>query len=463
MSTPFIWIVLPIIAGISLLFLQKWKTGVAIVGTLLASGLAFVAWKIPMEGTLVFGSWSTTLEDSLSFAGLRFFLTGTDRSLLITLYGTTAFILGGAIAARSQRRFVPFGLIIIGFIIAALTIEPIVYGVFFFQLIILLCVLILSPPGYKVSKGVLRYLVFQVIGLAFILFSGWLLSDSAAILNDLNAMMRASLITGLGFVFLFGIFPLYAWVTKTAEDSHPYAAMFVFSMTFGAYTLYFLSFLEAFSWMLGVIDFFALIRFMGVLMVATGGAWAAFQRNLGRLFGYAVVIEVGHSLLSLGIQSGNLHYAMLVPRLISLAVWALGLAVLRGHVQDLGYKSVQGMARQYPVASIAVLFAHFSLAGLPLLAGFPVLLSLWRQLALISTSQAVWSFLGCIGLMAGGFRSLAVLVMGPEQLNWEGTEDFLQRFYLLIGMVSILLMGIFPHWIFPLFSDLASTYTFFSP
>ena len=291
MSTPFIWIVLPIIAGISLLFLQKWKTGVAIVGTLLALGLAFVAWRIPMDGTIVFGSWSTTLEEGMSFAGLRFFLTGTDRSLLITLYGTVAFILGGAIGARSQRRFVPFGLIIIGFIIAALTIEPIVYGVFFFQLIILLCVLILSPPGYKVSKGVLRYLVFQVIGLAFILFSGWLLSDSAAILNDLNAMIRASLITGLGFVFLFGIFPLYAWVTKTAEDSHPYAAMFVFSMTFGAYTLYFLSFLETYSWLLGVIDVFAIIRFVGVLMVATGGAWAAFQRNLGRLFGYAVVID----------------------------------------------------------------------------------------------------------------------------------------------------------------------------
>jgi formate hydrogenlyase subunit 3/multisubunit Na+/H+ antiporter MnhD subunit len=462
-STPFIWIFFPVIAGFILVLLQKWKIGVAILGTVLSMGLAIMAWGLPVDGTINFGSWSITLDTTMSFAGLQFYLTNTDHSLLITLYGTTTFIFGGTIAARAQRRLVPVGLIITALIIAALTIRPIFYGVFFFQVIILLCVILLSPPGYKISKGVLRFLVFQNIGLTLILLSGWLLSDSTIILNDLPATMRAILITGLGFVFLFGIFPLYAWVSMTAENSHPYTAMFVFSMTFGAYTLYFLSFLQTYSWFLGVVDVFTLIRFVGVLMVGTGGAWAAFQRDLGRLFGYAVVIEVGYSLLSIGIQNGDLHYAMLVPRLMSLAVWALGLSVLKNHVKDLRFQSVQGMLRQFPVASIAVLFAHFSLAGLPLLAGFPVLISLWQQLVLISTPLAIWSFLGSVGLMVGGFRSLAVLVMGPEQLELVEKEDYLQRFYLFIGIVCIFLFGIFPHLILPLFSDLTSTYTFFSP
>jgi formate hydrogenlyase subunit 3/multisubunit Na+/H+ antiporter MnhD subunit len=443
--------------------MQKWKIGVAIIGTLLSLGLVIMAWGLPLDGTINFSTWSITLETTMSFAGLQFFLTNTDHSLLITLYGTTAFIFGGTIAAGAHRRLVPLGLIIISLIIAALTTRPILYGVFFFQVIVLLCVILLSPPGHKISKGVLRFLVFQIIGLALILFSGLLLSDSSMILNDIPATMRATLIPGLGFVFLFGIFPLYTWVIMTAEDSHPYTAMFVFSMIFGAYTLYFLSFLQTYSWLLGMVDVFALIRFVGVLMVGTGGVWAAFQRDLGRLFGYAVVIEVGYSLLSTGIQNGDLHYAMLVPRLMSLAVWALGLSVLKNHVKDLRFRSIQGLARQVPVASIAVLVAHFSLAGLPILAGFPVLLSLWRHLVLISAPQAIWSFLGSVGLMAGGFRSLAVLVMGPEQLTLVEKEDYFLRLYLFIGILCIFLFGTFPHLIFPLFSDLASTYTFFNP
>jgi formate hydrogenlyase subunit 3/multisubunit Na+/H+ antiporter MnhD subunit len=124
---------------------------------------------------------------------------------------------------------------------------------------------------------------------------------------------------------------------------------------------------------------------------------------------------------------------------------------------------VQGIARQFPVASSAVLLAHFSLAGLPLLAGFPVLSSLWVQLAAISVPNVVWCFLGSVGLMVGGFRSLAVMVMGPEVLPVGEREGLIQWIFLMIGIFGLFLFGFFPQWIYPLFSDLVGSLGFFSP
>ena len=276
-------------------------------------------------------------------------------------------------------------------------------------------------------------------------------------------MIRAALVLGIGFAFLLAIFPLYTWVIMVAEDSHPYAATFVFSILFGGYTLYFLSFLAHYPWLFMAIKLLELVRIAGVLMVATGGAWVAFQRNLGRILGYALVIEVGHALLAISFQDWQLYYAMVVPRLLSMAVWGLGLSVIKSHAGNLEFKTVQGMARKFPVAGAATLLSHFSLAGLPLLAGFPLVLALWTRLVTFSVPLAAWCFLGSIGLIAAGFRSLAVLVMGPEKLPWDGTETFSQRFYLLVGILALFVIGLIPQWVYPWFVGLSGAYGFLNP
>ena len=144
--------------------------------------------------------------------------------------------------------------------------------------------------------------MFQVIGSFFILLAAWLLTSGPDILEKPEEAYRIILVLGIGFIFLFSIFPLYSWVLMVSQDSHPYAGVFVFSMIFGGYTLFLISILNTYSWLFENTDIHATIRFIGVIMVATGGGWAAFQRDLGRLLGYAVVIEVGYALLSIGVH-----------------------------------------------------------------------------------------------------------------------------------------------------------------
>lgn len=464
MSAPLLWIGLPILAGLILAALNRWwRFGMA-AGISLALGLALAAWLLPYDDLIVLGPWSIPFADRIVTGSIQIILAEKERSFLMMLYGLTAFLLAGAAAARSHRRLVPFGLVLVGLMVAAITIEPHYLGVLVFPLAVFFSVLILAPPGGQISKGLSRFLIFQLIGVVMILLAGWLLAADVKLLADSLAMTRAILILGIGFAFLLAIFPLYTWVIMVAEDSHPYAAIFVFSMLFGGYSLYFLSFLAHYSWLLMAIKLLELVRIAGVLMVATGGAWAAFQRNLGRILGYALVIEVGHALLAIGFQDWRLYYAMLVPRLLSMAVWGLGLSIIKGYAGgNLAFKTVQGMARKFPIASAAIIISHFSLAGLPLLAGFPLVLALWTRLVTYSAILAAWCFLGSIGLIAAGFRSLAVLVMGPETLPYDGTETLAQRFYLLVGILALFVVGLIPQWIYPWFVNLSGAYGFLNP
>ena len=62
---------------------------------------------VSIDEVVTAGTQSITLNGSLSFAGLQIVISNADRPLLVLLYGMTTFILGGALAARVQRRFIP--------------------------------------------------------------------------------------------------------------------------------------------------------------------------------------------------------------------------------------------------------------------------------------------------------------------------------------------------------------------
>jgi len=455
MSAPLLWVVFPVVMGIILLIIQRWRIWVASLGIAVLV-LLILAWQLPIGEVLVVGPYSVIIGEQMPFAGRQFILAATDRPLLLLLPVATLFILSGSLAAQVHTSFIPSSLIILGFFTAALMIEPVMYAVVFIEIAILFCVLVLSPPGTPPNKGAVRYLVYQTMAVPFLLLAGWLLSNISAGTLDSFTLTRATVMIGVGFAFLFSIFPLYTWIPMLLEDAHPYTAIYVILMSFGVVTLFSLSFIEEVQWLWDSLDLFAGLRYIGVIMVATGGAWAAFQRHLGRILGYAIVIEIGYTLLTIGFQNGDLHYALAFPSVIALAVWGLAVTIVKWHSTDLRFGAIQGFGRQFPVTGAAILIANFSLAGVPLLASFPILLALWGEIAQTSSALAIWSFLGSFGLLVGGLRTFAVLMMGPEELSWEEKERLFPSFFLAVGMAALLLIGLFPHWFFPLFLNLTN-------
>jgi NADH:ubiquinone oxidoreductase subunit 2 (subunit N) len=377
------------------------------------------------------------------------------------LYLTASFWFGAAYVAQAGRLFVPLGLAMVVLLTAAVAVEPFLYAALLIEMAVLVSIPFLISVGKPVGTGVLRYLTFQTLGMPFILFTGWMLTGSETGAADFGLVPQASILIALGFAFLLAVFPFYSWIPMLAKESHPYAAAFVFLLLPGTISLLGLGFLDQFSWLRNSENTYSLLQSIGILMVVTAGVWAAFQVNLERMLAYALILEIGMSFIAIGLSQGEqagaylgIFFAALLPRGLSLGVWALALSVIRPRLPNLSFREVQGLARVAPVACGSLILAHFSLAGLPLLSGFPVRLALLEGLSKVSLLSGLWVLLGSLGMLVGGLRSLAVLVMGKEDGGWQVTETWTQRLFLLAGALSLLILGLVPQWFLPLFARL---------
>lgn len=470
MSAPLLWILIPAVLAGLMLVLNRWKRLVVIAGTVVALILAGLAWFLPIKEQFILGPLTINYSDTWMIIGRRFVLGPADRSEVVVLYLAAAFWFGAAYVAGASSLFVPLGLAMVALLTAALAVEQFLFAALLIEMAVLVSVPLLTPPNSQAGRGVLRYLTLLSLGVPFILFGGWMMSGVEVDLGEQAFVLRASFLIGLGFALQLAVFPFHSWIPMLGKESHPYAAAFVFTVVPGAITLIALGFFEGLPWFGETPDVYVLLRVIGVMMVVFAGVWAAFQSNLGRMLGYAAILEIGFSLMLIGLMEGDFgsenlgfFYAMMFPRGLGLGLGALALAVLRKRTSGLDFIEVQGAGRILPFTAGAMVLAQFSLAGLPLLASFPIRLAMWNELVQVAPMITLWALLGSAGLLVGGVRTLAVLVIGDEERGWQFTETWEEAIFLSLGALLLLLMGLFPQWILPLLTNMPFNYADITP
>ena len=460
MSAPLLWIFLPLALAVLLLLLNNQKV-ILLAACLLTLFLTVAAWLLPIESALTVGQWTFKLASSFQILGRSLTLTSADRSFLVLIYGSTFFWFIPAASLQIARRLIPLGLAITSLLVAALAVEPFLYAALIIEMAVLLSIPLLMSQQQTPSKGLLRFLIFQTLGVPFILFSGWLLAGVGANPGDLALVQQAATLLGLGFAFLLAIIPFYTWIPLLAEEAHPYLVGFLFWML-PTTTLFFgLGFLDRYTWLRDAPTMTSLLTTVGALMVVTGGLLSAFQRQLGRIMGYAIISETGFSLLalSLGNQVGlSIFLLLLVPRTLSLAIWALSLTILQQQAPGLNLTEVKGLAHVWPFASSGLVLANLAVSGFPLLAGFPAHQAVWEGVARTSLPVAFWVFIGSLGLFASAVRVLGALTSAPAGSTWGTRETQLQRILVSIGLLGLFLLGLFPQWVLPLWTKLPAIF-----
>ena len=449
MSAPILWIVVPLVVAALLLILRDERV-TTISASLVCVLLAVTAWLLPIDTVFTVGKLAFKISPSLEIFGRSMSLTAAEQPLLILIYGAAFVWFAVSASVHLARRLIPLGLSITAMLVASLAVQPFMYAALLIEMAVLLAVPVLSPPGQVPGRGTLRFLIFQTLAMPFILFSGWLLAGVEANPGDLTLVTQAAILLGLGFTFLLAVFPFSTWIPLLAEETPPLLAGFVFWIFPTAGLLFLTNFLERYTWLRTASVLPTVLSFAGILMVAAGGLLSAFQRQLGRIMAYAVMMETGFSLLALSLNSltgVGLFIALFIPRLLSLVAWSFALTILQKGAPGLRFRDLKGWGRIWPFASIGVLLASLSLVGLPALAGFPIRQVLVEALIRPSGGLVVWIFLGSLGLAIAIVRTLAVLTMSPEGMKWETRETPSQKIVFVIGWVLLFLLGLFPQWV----------------
>jgi len=451
MTAPFIWIVIPGLAGLLLQFFNRWARIGMYLGAALAAMLAVSAWLLPFGQELTLGPLVFELSPTWVVFGRQFVLQNVDRTLLTAVYGLAAFWFFGAYPARVGRRFVPLGLMLTAVLVASLAVRPFLFAGLLFALAALICVPLLAIPGRPVGRGLLRFLTFILLSTPIIMFSGWLLAGFETLPADSTEAARVVAFLGLGLALLMGIFPFHSWILVLMEEVHPYAATFIFVLLPWMVSFFGLEFLDRYIWLNTSANLVVVLRLIGLVMVFVSGLWIAFERHLGRQLGFAVMFETGQFLLALSLPQGQLlHIQMIFPRVVSLGVWSLALSRLSRDAPGLRFKEIYGFGRSLPIATLALVLAQLSVAGLPLLAGFPLRLVILDGLAKETLGIAVFVMIGIAGVITAALRTLTVLVTGPQESSWEIKESPAMLALLLLAVISLFVVGLFPQWFLPL-------------
>ena len=460
MSAPLLWIILPAVFAIAGLLVRNQRV-LSILGGSLATMLALTALIVPIDQAMQIGSISLKIAPAIQILGRRLILHPADGALLAILYGLVAMWFFGGEVTGTANRLIPFGLIITALLVASIAVEPFLYAAILIEMTALLAVPLLLPLNQSPGPGVMRFLIYQTLGMPFILFAGWLLAGVEASPGDLALAAQSAIILGLGFSFLLALFPFYTWIPMLAKEASPYVLGFLLWALPTLTIVFGMGFLDRYSWLRNSVQLGSILSLGGLLMVVTGGLWSAFQRHLVRQMAYAVIAETGFSLLALSLPAEKAVasvFLLVIPRSLALLVWAMALTKLKERVESLQFNAVQGLARTYPITAAGLVLAHFSVTGFPLLAGFPIRLALWEGLASQSLTLTFWFMIGILGLMIGAVRTLAVLVMAPQEKEWEVREQWGEGIMIGLGMIGLFILGIFPQIFHPILVNLPSIF-----
>ena len=478
MSAPLIWIIIPGLVVILLLLLRSRERLVIGIGIGFSLALAFIAWLDPIGEAIHLGPITLTISDSLTVLGRRFVLESKEAPVLVLIYLGVAFWFGGVKISRAGSLFVPVGLMIASLATAALAVEPFLYAALLIEMAAIVAITIFSIPGKPINRGSLRFLIIQTLSMPFILLTGWLLTGVEASPGDSAITVQAAFSMALGFALLLWIFPFHTWMPMTVELANQYVVAFVFFMLPLIITLFGLGFLDRFAWLRTQPGVYTALQMSGLLMVLAGGIGAAYQKHLGRMLAFGMMVEIGITLLTIGIPGAEpgtypligVFFASLLPRGLGLGVWALALVVIsrtdpraESYAQSLELNHLRGCGLQLPIASSALILAQLSIAGFPLLAGFPVRLPVWQGLADHSIVLTVSALLGSVGLLIASLRTLVVFVGESDDRQWASQESWSQRILLLVGVIGLFVIGIFPQIILPQLASMASVFVNLSP
>jgi formate hydrogenlyase subunit 3/multisubunit Na+/H+ antiporter MnhD subunit len=451
LSTPVLWVVIPlIVALISLIFQKKIVANVLLTG-LTTLALALLAAFFPEDYSINLGFQTIIFTESLGILGRQITIPYEILPFLTFIFAMNFLWIVTSMIPGVPAIFRGGSMAITALLTAALGVEPFLYAALLIEAAVLVSIPILSPLKESTNPGILRYLSLQSLALPPILLAGWLLAGVEALPPDSPLIGQSLLLLGLGFAILLSVFPFHSWMPMVSQKSHPISVSYLLFIMPTIILIFSLNFFERYIFLRTYQGLYEILRVFGGLMIVIGGAFTAAQTNLKRAFGFLVMTETGFSLLAIGLmQQGGLSdmLALLPVHAMGYLLWAFCTALIENNAGSTQITTLRGFARHYPMLSLGLLLAQFSIAGLPLLASFPIKSAILSAVLQVNRSLGIWGLIGSIGPFFFTLRLLVEMIMPINESSAEGWSRFekpSETVPILVLIFVLLLLGLFPH------------------
>lgn len=491
LSGPVVLIGLPLAMSVVLQVLRRWTAIMAFLATITALFGGMLVLSIPLlDRLLSLGAINIIVEEPFYILGRVVAVEPVDRVPLIFIFFTAAGLFVIAWRLLPHSNFFPTGLMMVAMLAGAIMVKQVVYTALLIEIAAVLAVFPLYEPVGKrcsggSSRGGARYIAYITLALPGLMITQLLLELFAIFPNDTGLLQGATVLLGLSFAILLGAVPFQAWLSTVATDGSPPVVTFLFTVNMGAAWFMLLAYLESYTWLGGQAIFSSLFTTVGLLMMVIGGSLAAAQRRLGRLIGYATLVDNGAMFMALGtrqVAGIALTVMMLMARPLALGLMTMGLDGLKRLSggddstanNDAGLISLEGAGWRAPWRAVAFVVGGIAMAGFPLSLNFAARWGLYRVISETSLFQTVLALMGCAGVMMGVIGVTRTLfaplpkatapertVMQPNTIGSGNREDLVVLIQIMILIGATLALGIFPGAVSQIALHMAEGFTFF--
>ncbi|MEJ5310360.1 MAG: proton-conducting transporter membrane subunit [Anaerolineae bacterium] len=483
---PVVLIGLPLAMAVVLQILRRWTAITAFLATVTALFSGLLVMSAPLiDKLLSLSVFNVVVEQPFYLLGRELVVEPVDRLPLSFIFLTAAGLFVIAWRLLPHSNFFPTGLMMVAMLAGAMMVKQVVYTALLIEIAAVLSVFPLHEPvggryGGGSGKGGARYIAYVTLALPGLMITQLLLELFAIFPNDTGLLQSATVLLGLSFVILLGAVPFQAWLSTIATDGSPPVVTFLFTVNMGAVWFMLLAYLESYAWLGQQAIFSSLFTTIGLLMMIIGGALAAAQRRLGRLIGYATLVDNGAMFMALGtrqVAGVALTVMILMARPLALGLMTMGLDGLKrlssGNDSTAhnarGVISLEGAGWRAPWRAVAFVVGGIAMAGFPLSLNFAARWGLYRLISNTNLFQAVLALLGCAGVMMGVisvtrtlFTPLPKTAAGqPPTPGNSSQEDFVVLLLIMILIGATLALGIYPGVVSQIALQMAKGFTFF--
>jgi NADH:ubiquinone oxidoreductase subunit 2 (subunit N) len=294
-----------------------------------------------------------------------------------------------------------------------------------------------------------RLLTMMMLAVPFFLLTSWRIDLYREDVENVVYLGQAAALLGLGMAIWLAVVPLHGWLTAVGAQAPPVAAALMLTAFPLLALVALVQVLTGATWFSWHEQAGELLLIAGLMSVGLGGLLTAIQRSLRPLLGFAALFDMGCLLVALAVgRNGGspAFYSGLAVRGLALTLTGAATAVFWGRGRADAFPALRGAAYHRPLATAALMVGGFTLAGLPLTAGFFPRWLLLQDMAQVSP-RWVWLLVaGGVGVAIGYLRGLNTMLATPTQSERvdRARPDWLAMIFLIVLGLLSLGLGIYP-------------------